>query len=55
MSDRGTLITRLGNKARRDGHVGPGGQASGGTERVFREITPCFMTHTDTQAHFLHS
>lgn len=28
--DRGTLITGLGNKARRDGHVGPGGQVSGG-------------------------
>ncbi len=28
--DRGTLITGLGNKARRDGHVGPGGQASAG-------------------------
>lgn len=50
--DRGTLITRLGNKARRDGHVGPGEGASvWREERVFREITPCFMTHTDTQAH----
>lgn len=28
--DRGTLITGLGNKAKRDGHVGPGGQVSGG-------------------------
>lgn len=28
--DRGTLITGMGNNARRDGHVAPGGQASGG-------------------------
>lgn len=32
--DRGTLITGLGNKARRDGHVGPGGHASTGRKGV---------------------
>lgn len=30
--DRGTLITTLGNKVRRDGHIGPGGRCVKGKE-----------------------
>lgn len=41
----------LGNKVRRDGHIGPGGQVSEGKRVVFREITPCFMTHADKNIH----
>lgn len=47
--DRGTLITMLGNKVRKDG---PGGQVSEGKREVFREITPCFTAHTDKKQTF---
>lgn len=50
--DRGTLITTLGNKVRRDGHIGPGGQVCEGKRGVFREITLCFMTHTEKKHTF---